>query len=350
MSAVLRRKLGGTAQGGGAGGAGSVGAGADRALRLALGRAAQGEMSLALLVTGLWEDPQSLAEILETVEPGMFFGILEGREDALGLMALSPEVLAAVIEHLTTGSIAEVALPKRKPTRIDAAMAMPMIDRILSEFELALADQAGSGDGQDWARGYRYASFLDDPRPLGLLLEDRRYRVFRAAVALGSVARAGDIVLALPADPAPAQRGGAAAGRAEAAFRAGLQGAVLDAPTRLEAVLTRLRLPLSTVMGWTEGALVPLPMARPGEMTLEAPRGRAVARVKLGQVTGARAVRLLPEAPRADTAAPAQPHAAAAVAGGPVPGAPPAPTTAGQPLPPETLQAAAPAQDHLRAG
>jgi len=288
MTGVLRRKLG-------FGAAPPMAEGAtrpDRALRLALGRAAQAELTLALVVTALREDPRSLAELLELAEPGMFFGVLEGRDDALGLMALAQPVLGAVIEHMTTGAISDAAPSPRKPTRIDAAMAMPLIDRILGEFELAL----GADTAQDWARGYRYASFLDDPRPLGLLLEDGRYRVFRASVALGRTARQGEVMLALPADPAPATRRGADPAQAEsAAFSAVLQGAVLDAPARLDAVLTRIRLPLQAVMGWTPGALIPLPQARPGDMTLEAPRGRVVAQVRLGQCEGARAVRLVPD-------------------------------------------------------
>jgi flagellar motor switch protein FliM len=312
MTGVMRRKLGAGVQ------AQETDDGPiapDRALRLALGRAAQSEMALALIVAALREDTRSLAEVLELTEPGMFLGVLEGRGDALGLMALGQPVLSGVIEHLTTGEIADTPQPARKPTRIDAAMAMPLIDRVLVELEQALA--AGA-DGQDWARGYRYASHLDDPRPLGLLLEDRRYRVFRADVALGAVARAGQIVLALPAETVLEGRRGRTDARAAApAFAATLRASVLEAPARLEAVLTRVRLPLQDVSGWAPGALVPLPLARPGDMTLEAPRGRIVAQVRLGQCAGARAVRLVRDG------APGLPDAA-----GPGPALPdPAPTS-----------------------
>lgn len=286
MAAVIRRKLSTAAA------VAADAPGPDRALRLALGRAAQAEMALALVVRSLREDGRSLAELLDQTEPGMFLGVLEGRAEALGLMALSQDVLSAVVEHLTTGTITVLAQAPRKPTRIDAAMVMPLIDRMLAEFEAAF----GPGDAvPDWVRGYRYASFLDDARPLGLLLEEGRYRVFRAEVALGPGARTGAILLALPAE-GPTPRGSAAAPSAAegAAFAAGLRGAVLDSPATLEAVLTRLRLPLQAVMGWAEGALVPLPLAQPGNMGLEAPRGRVVARVRLGQCAGARAVRLLP--------------------------------------------------------
>jgi len=286
MAAVIRRKLTTAAA------VAADAPGPDRALRLALGRAAQAEMALALVVRSLREDARSLAELLDQTEPRMFLGVLEGRAEALGLMALSQEVLAAVVEHLTTGTIAPAAQAARKPTRIDAAMVMPLIDRVLVEFEGACTAE---NMVPDWVRGYRYASFLDDARPLGLLLEDLRYRVFRAEVALGAGARMGTILLALPA-VGPALRGGAVAPAAaeSAAFTAGLRGAVLDSPAVLEAVLTRLRLPLQAVMGWAEGALVPLLLAQPGNMALEAPRGRVVARVRLGQCAGARAVRLLP--------------------------------------------------------
>lgn len=308
MTGVIRRKID-SAREVGAMAAAEGALSPERALRLALGRAAQSEMALALIVTSLREEMRSLAELLELTEPGMFLGVLEGRGDALGLMALAQPVLAGVVEHLTTGDIGTVAHPPRKPTRIDAAMAMPLIDRILMELEHALAEGREGADtgnpadrardaGRDWARGYRYASFLDDARPLGLLLDDRRYRVFRAEVALGGAARAGSLLLALPADlPQARQRESLLAASAAPARSFGdeLRGVVLDAPARIEAVLTRLRLPLQAVSAWQPGMLVPLPLARPGDMTLEAPRGRVLAQVRLGQCAGARAVRLSPD-------------------------------------------------------
>ena len=47
-----------------------------------------------------------------------------------------------------------------------------MVDAALEGLEIALAEEADL----IWADGFRYASFLDDPRPLGLLLEDIAYR------------------------------------------------------------------------------------------------------------------------------------------------------------------------------
>jgi len=313
MTGVIRRKIDTGKLDASAARAGDAAGGVlapDRALRLALGRAAQTEMALALIVTGLREDFRSLAELLELTEPGMFFGVLEGRGEALGLMALAQPVLAGLIEHQTTGEISEHAQVSRKPTRIDAAMTMPLIDRIMDELEQALTGPEDAG-AQDWARGYRYASYLDDPRPLGLLLDDRRYRVFRAEVALGSAARAGGIVLALPADlPQVLRRGALPIVDAKPAFSDDLRAVVMDAPARLEAVLTRLRLPLQAVSGWVPGILVPLPLARAAEMTLEAPRGRVLAQVRLGQCAGARAVRLNMDA-RAAQAEDAAPRVAA---------------------------------------
>ena len=67
----------------------------------------------------------------------------------------------------------------------------PRLDRpALQRLEAAL----GGDDDLIWAGGFRYASFLDDPRPLGLLLEDVDYRVLEAEVSLAQGAQDGGIV------------------------------------------------------------------------------------------------------------------------------------------------------------
>jgi len=274
-------------------------AGAARALRRALARAAEAECGLPVAAGSVRLTEASLAELLELPEPSSLLAVLEGPGEQLGLFALGPESLAALIEQQTTGGVLPGPTSARRPTRTDAAMSAGLIDRTMTEIEAGLAGTPDLG----WAGGYRYASFLDDPRPLGLLLEDIAYRIFVVTADFAGGVRRGTVLLALPArprgrfpapgTPAEAEASDPAAAAA-GAWSAQMQAAVLASPATLEGVLARLRLPLAAVLGWREGDFVLLPTAAVDGVTLEAAGGRPLARARLGQSHGHRALRLLP--------------------------------------------------------
>lgn len=265
------------------------GPGADRAWRLALARAARDQLKLEMDVTGLALDRHSLTELLDLPPHRALIAVLEGPKDGLGLLVISPDALAGMIEQQTIGRVTAQAAMPRKPTRTDAAMVAGLIDAALSGLERLLAEE---GD-LVWAGGFRYASFLDDPRPLGLLLDDTAYRVLRAQVSLGLGAKTGEVLLALPA----AGRGQGPQ-RPAAAQDPGPDFAVCMAETLggadcvLEAVLTRVSLPLATVMRLAVGEVVMLPVAALARIGLQTIDGVRLAEGKLGQNRGMRALRL----------------------------------------------------------
>ena len=270
------------------------GPGADRAWRVALARAARDQLKLPLEVDDLALDRLSLAELLELPPDYAMIVVLEGPRDGLGLMVISAGVLAAMIEVQTIGKVAAIAPPPRKPTRTDAAMVAPIIDAALTGLETALLQETDL----IWAGGFRYASFLDDPRPLGLLLEDTAYRVLRADVSLANGARKGAVLLALPADGRGAAPVGQVAEKAVSgpAFSTLLANQVENADCVLDAVLTRVSMPLSRVLGMVVGEVVTLPRAALDRISFEGLDGRCVATGKLGQNRGMRAIRLMPAA------------------------------------------------------
>lgn len=285
---VLRRKLAAAwaelAEGG---------PGADRSWRVALARAARDALKLVLEVQASSLDRCSLAELLELAPERALIAVLEGPGESLGVIVLSPEVLAGMIEMQTIGKVNPGPPLPRRPTRTDAAMVAGMIEAALTGLEIALAEEADLV----WAGGFRYASFLDDPRPLGLLLEDGPYRVLRTQVSLGLGAKSGEVLLALPAEG----RGERPQGKPEAApqddhgpaFTHALAERVAGADCRLQAVLARLSLPLAQVLSLTEGMVLALPMAAIDRICLEGIDGRGFGEGRLGQNRGMRAVRLV---------------------------------------------------------
>ncbi|MCF1709519.1 FliM/FliN family flagellar motor switch protein [Tabrizicola sp. J26] len=276
------------------------GPGADRGWRLALARAANDDIGLPLEVTRLSIERRSLTDLLELIPERALIAVLEGPGEGFGLIALAPPVLASLIEQQTTGRVSGGPVAPRKPTRTDAAMAAGLIDRALADLEAGLEQDMD----RIWAAGFRYASFLDDPRPLGLLLEEDAYRVLRAEVSLAGGARSGAVLLALPADgrasaPVRPSDPSMASPPSAAHFAQALSDQVMQTEAELGAVLHRVTLPLGAVMSLQPGEIVPLPMAAIGHVVVEGIDGRPLATGKLGQNRGMRAVRLVPEAPPA---------------------------------------------------
>lgn len=285
---IIRRKIAAsraiTAEGG---------PGADRAWRIGLARAARDLMKLSLEVQSLVVERRSLAELAELVPDRALIAILDGPGEGLGAIILTQAILSGFIEAQTIGRIRPQDHVPRKPTRTDAAMVVAVIDMALQGLEQALAEEADLV----WAGGFRYASFLDDPRPLTLLLEDAPLRLLRAEVSLAGGLRSGEILLALPAEgrgPRPATLAISAAPSDHGpAFAQALSERVQGAQTRVEAVLARLTMPLAQVMTLTEGMILPLQDAALDRISLEGLDGRHVGDGKLGQNRGMRAVRLV---------------------------------------------------------
>ncbi|MEI2687191.1 MAG: FliM/FliN family flagellar motor switch protein [Cypionkella sp.] len=273
------------------------GPGADRGWRLALARAARDMLKLDLEVTRLSLDRRSLTELLELPPERALIVVLEGPAEGLGLLVLDAAVMSAMIEAQTIGKVGQAPLAPRKPTRTDAAMVAGTIDAALAGLELALQQEADL----IWASGFRYASFLDDPRPLGLLLEDISYRVLTTELSLAQGARRGVAVLALPAEgrgqiPAAGLTQPGSEAQAGPGFSLALAAQIEASHCVLDAVLARVSLPLSTVIQMKVGETVVLTHAALDRIQFEGLDGLAVAEGKLGQNRGARAVRLTPAA------------------------------------------------------
>ena len=164
-------------------------------------------------------------------------------------------------------------------------MTAPLIAGFLDE--LSLGTQGTPLDG--WVDGYAVGGRVEGVRAAGLALREAPYRLVRLTIDLGVAERQGAVLLALPAarDEAPAVV--ADPGHAWADL---LEASVAQAPANLHAVLHRMRLPLHAVEGFRVGQVLSLPGIGVGSVRLEGPDGRVVARARLGQSAGLRAVRL----------------------------------------------------------
>lgn len=260
----------------------------------ALARAAREAAGLALGVTSCRVGIQSIGEIMEALPDLSMIAMINGPAEGLGVMVLSPPVLAGTVEWQTLGRVLPSTPAPRKPTRTDAVLVQPMIDRALQRLGAAV-------DGTDdmiWAAGFRYASCLEDARALALLLDDAPFRVMRAEVALAGGKKSGLVLLAVPAEgrgPAPPPREETSERAAAMVFEAALAEQVNGAKATMDAVIARVSLPLSEVMALSVGEVLHLPGASIDRIDLEAPGCARTAGGKLGQSRGMRAVRVQDE-------------------------------------------------------
>lgn len=264
--------------------------GADRAFRLAFARAMRDEMQLSVEVEQVDLQTSGLGDVLESLPEMGLIMVLDGPDGVLGLLVLSNPTLAALIEVQTMGAIQAQPGPARRPTRTDAAIVTGAMDKVLGEMDQLLADEADLV----WAGGYRFASFLEDARPLGLLLDDTAYRFIQARVRLGG-RRDGLVLLALQAKEGAGlslAHHEAEDGKRRAHFSRELAGLVVETQVRMEAVIDRITLSIADVMDLRVGQALALPQAGIDRISVECVDGRRVAAGKLGQNRGLRALRL----------------------------------------------------------
>lgn len=270
-----------------------------RILGAALQRASEAELGLAVAVEGIASGAATLAELPERLEERGLLLLIEAPGERVGLAALSPGLVAAMIEMQTVGALTGAEPSARRPTRTDAALCVPWIERLLRVTDSA----AEEGGWAAWEAGFRCASTVEDARLLPLLLDDTRFRLFRPDLTLGpDRKRRGALLLALPEKREPLAAAAQSAAD-EADWTARLCEAVLPGEARVSAILGRVLRPLAEVLALEPGMVLRLPMDALGQVRLEGWGRRLLGHAKLGQYRGYLAVRLTGESLPATEAA-----------------------------------------------
>lgn len=252
--------------------------------RRVLPRVAADAMGLELAVSGFSERMLDIHGDLAVEEGALLVLLTEDGGPPNGLAVVDPALVTGLIEVQTTGRISSGRRDPRRPTAVDAALAGHAIDGWLT----GVAEARGEAR---WSTG----ALMPDLRAALLKLEEGQWSETRVDLDLGGGRRTGrlrlyrPVPLAAKAGPAPPEA---------------MQALLHPLETTLDAVLCRIRLPLGTVVSLAPGQVIPLPDVNLRCIRLEAPVGRLVAKVHLGQSRGCRAVRILP-----DGAQPSRPEA-----------------------------------------
>ncbi|WP_146587240.1 FliM/FliN family flagellar motor C-terminal domain-containing protein [Puniceibacterium confluentis] len=256
-----------------------------KALRRALSRTSDTLWDLPLVTQGVQQEVLDQDGSLELLAPGALVLLLEGPDGVRGLASVDREVMTALIEVQTISRVTRMPIEDRALTPTDAAMMAPLIDGTFERFEANLAGHPDLGQ----LGGYRYGALVEDARTAGLLLEAASFRTFRITVDLATGTRRGEILFILPvraAEVAEAAPDSAQPGRHEQRM--------MLVPARIEAVLARIRMPLSRASALRPGDLLELPVSALNSAELIVGRGHGLAFGRLGQMNGFRAIRLQP--------------------------------------------------------
>ncbi|MFB9151169.1 FliM/FliN family flagellar motor switch protein [Roseovarius ramblicola] len=304
-----------------------------RALRLALARAADTLYDLPLVVATVEQRRVEAGEVEAALGTDGLFVLLDGAAGARAAMRLCPGLVSALVEVQTTGRVRPGEVRPRAPTRTDAAMVAPLVDALLSGFDDGMCD--GSADHA--RRGFHFGDRVEDARALSLLMVVPEFDVFRLTADLGPGLRAARLDLLLPPAPAPPARGAGAPPPGgthrgthrgtEARGPEDLATVALAAPVALDAVVARIRLPLSDAMALEVGQRLAIAKDSLGRVRLLGAGGHVAAEGRLGRRGAWRALRLSgADAQDGDgPARPGTPPGAGGVSGGarkPPPGAP----------------------------
>lgn len=277
--------------------------GPDRVIASAIGRAADRVHGMPLFFDRVSVGHAVLAEVPELLPEQALILAVEGPGGAMGTAAICPGLLSSLIEMQAMGRITARPVEARRATRADAAIAADFVNLLLEEYAASVAPLPG----QAALAGFRYASYLDDPRPLALMLEDGGLRALSIGLRLGPGGeRRGSLFVAVPATeggglpaPKPASAPRAAALNDEAPGAAGhatqrvlLSDAMRAAPVAVVGVLCRRPIRLRELRSLKPGHVLTLPRGALADCTLETAQGQTLARGRLGEQDGRHALRL----------------------------------------------------------
>jgi flagellar motor switch protein FliM len=228
-----------------------------------------------------------------------------GNSGDTGVIALSLDLVSAIIEKSATGEVGNRPVPDRAGTSIDALFAEPLLKAMLEN--LALTCSPGL---RPWIASVELAKKPSKTDDLEFEIAEGAHRVVMLQLQIDG-AREGELVALIPQPIASdgASGGNAKNGNTSRDPAAGLRQKMLGSRTTLRADLISFDVPLAEFRNWSQGSEIQIPGDAIGAIALTQGGGISIARGRLGQANGHRAVRLnLPDAAVPQPALPEQPQ------------------------------------------
>jgi len=258
-----------------------------KALRRAVEKASQDHLGLRISVEDYEEKRLARSKLADLVPEHGLISLLRTDEDHYGLCLMCAASVAAVVEQQTTGRVLDIAPQARAPTATDGIICGVLIDYILRNFE----EESDALPQPPADPGFRYMACLEEARSIALAFEDRTYSVYELTLQIGDVGRAGRLIFVFP----QISKAHAASGD-EVEWEERFYAQIMESEAQMDTVLAREHVSLGEALAFKVGDLIALPPDALYHIDLCA-GGRVFASGKLGQLDGARAVRLGASAP-----------------------------------------------------
>ena len=255
-----------------------------KALRRSVARAADDQCDLPVAVLAARQANRAPEDLAEHLSDKDLLVVLDGPAGRIGAATMDAPTVTALIQKQTIGQVMGKAPDERIYTPTDAAMTAEFLERL---FAKAVEMLDGQSDEAIFT-GYTFGAQVEDVRTLVLGLEAEDYRVIEMNLDLACGAMQGVMKLILPeptADELEDGQNGASSGPSLGRNLGSMRA-------ELSAVLCKVRVPLNTFAGLRTGDVLPLDQAYLYETDLLTIGGQSVAQGRLGQMNGARAIRL----------------------------------------------------------
>jgi len=257
-----------------------------KALRRSLARAAADLCDLPVAVIAARQVNCSPEDLNRHLSDEKLLLVLDGPNARIGAVALDAAAVTAFIQQQTMGQVTGKAPSERHYTSTDAAMTADFIDRAFAKATTMLEGQADL----PLFEGFRFGARIEDVRSLMLGLEADDYRVIEMTLDLSCGAMQGTMTLILPEPTAAELAADGQAGTLD--FGPSLGSSMGAMRVEMSAVLCKMQVPLSEFSNLAVGDLLQLDQAFLYETELIAINGQRISGGRLGQINGARAVRL----------------------------------------------------------
>lgn len=256
------------------------------AFKNALPKAADHAVDLPLVVLDVEVSNHTRSSLLEKLEKGRLYMLIQSGDDRLGIVVPDAGCLGGLIEIQTIGDVSLSAPDVRLPTRTDASMVEPFVDAALTEF----AHQLEGDEELSRYIGFSYFKLVEDMRHLPIILPEDDYACYEVSMGMGRVAKPSKVLFAFPnttvanaisENVGPSQK-----------WTEAIEAGVMSSRARVNVVLHRVSIPLDEVSQLKVGQEIMIPRKAVQSLCVEGSDGKTVARGKLGQANGFRAVKI----------------------------------------------------------
>lgn len=253
-----------------------------KALRRAVARAAEDLCELPMAVIAARQTNRKPEDLTALLSDKHLLVLLDCPKGRIGAATLDAAAVTALIQKQTMGAVMGMASDERAYTPTDAAMMAEFLEKLFGKVVAILEEQRD----RDMFEGYRFGAQIEDVRTLVLGMEADEYRVINLNVDLDCGKMQGEIRILLPEPSAEEnaesqQIRGPRIGAGVGSMRA-----------ELSAVLCKVKMPLREFTSLKVGDLMPLDQAYLYETDLLAINGTVVAKGRMGQMNGSKAVRI----------------------------------------------------------